>query len=60
VSGVNEKAECFYKMSNFLLDTFVSVRRIRVTKGDRLCSNRNWFDESVELAVNERDVAYKV
>jgi hypothetical protein len=52
--------ECFYTMLNFLLDTFVPVRRIRVTEGDRFCSVRNWFDESVKLAVNERDVAYKV
>jgi hypothetical protein len=41
-----------------LFDTFVPVRRIKVTKGDRLCSVRNWFDESVELAVNESDAAY--
>jgi hypothetical protein len=47
-------------MLNFLLDTFVPVRRINVTEGDRLCSVRNWFDESVELVVNERDSAYKV
>jgi hypothetical protein len=45
---------------NFLLDTVVPVRRIQVTEGDRLCSVHNWFDESVELAVNERDAAYKV
>jgi hypothetical protein len=38
----------------------VPVRRIRVTEGDRLCSVRNWFDDSVDLAVNERDAAYKV
>jgi hypothetical protein len=38
----------------------VPVRRIRVTEGDRLCSVCNWFDGSVELAVNERDAAYKV
>jgi hypothetical protein len=38
----------------------VSVRRIRVTEGDRLCSVRNWFDESVEFGVNETDAAYKV
>jgi hypothetical protein len=44
----------------FLLDTFVPVRRIKVTEGDRIWSVRNWFDESVELAVNERDAAYKV
>jgi hypothetical protein len=47
-------------MLTFLLDTFVHVRRIKVTVGDRLCSVRNWFDESVELANNERDAAYKV
>jgi hypothetical protein len=48
-------------MLNFLLDTFVpDVLRIRVSKGDRLCRVRNWFDGSVELAVNERDAAYKV
>jgi hypothetical protein len=34
------------------------VRRIRLTKGDRLCSVRNRFEESVELAVNERDADY--
>jgi hypothetical protein len=45
---------------NFLLDTFVPVSRIRVTEGDRLCSVRNWFEGSVELAVKERDAAYKV
>jgi hypothetical protein len=27
---------------------------------DRLCSVRNWFDESVKLAVNERDADYKI
>jgi hypothetical protein len=47
-------------MLNFLLDTFVPVRRIRLTERDRLCSVRNWFDGSVELAVNEKDAAYKV
>jgi hypothetical protein len=47
-------------MLDFLLDTFVPVRRIRVSEGDRLCSVCNWFDRSVELAVNERDAAYKV
>jgi hypothetical protein len=26
----------------------------------QICSVRNWFDESVELAVNEMDPAYKV
>jgi hypothetical protein len=46
-------------MLNFLLDTFLPVRRIKVTEGDRLRSARNWFDESVELEVNERDAAYK-
>jgi hypothetical protein len=56
MAGVNEKVECFYTMLNFLLDTFVPVRRIRVTEGHRLCSVV-W---SVELAINERDVAYKV
>jgi hypothetical protein len=57
---VDEKIKCFYTMLNFLLDTFVPVRRIRVTEEDRVCSVCNWFDESVELAVNERDAAYKV
>jgi hypothetical protein len=60
MAGVNEKVECFYTMLNFLLDTFVPVHRIRVTEGDRLCNVRNMFDESVELAVNERYAAYKV
>jgi hypothetical protein len=60
MAGVNEKFECFYTMLNFLLDTFVPVYRIKVTKGDRLCSVRNWFDENVEVAVNERDAANKV
>jgi hypothetical protein len=32
MAGVNEKVEYFYKMLNFLLDTFVPVRRIRVTE----------------------------
>jgi hypothetical protein len=36
------------------------MRRIKVTKGDRLCSVRHWLNESVELAVNEKDAAYKV
>jgi hypothetical protein len=57
--GLNEEVERFYTMLNFLLDTFVRVHRIKVTEGDRLCSTRNWFDESVELAINERNVAYK-
>jgi hypothetical protein len=60
IAGVNEKFECFYTMLNFLLDTFVPVRQIKVTERDRLCSVRNWFDESVELAINERNAAYKV
>jgi hypothetical protein len=60
MAGVNEKKECFYTMLNFLLDTFVPVRRIRVTEGDRLSSVRNFFDESMELAINERDAANKV
>jgi hypothetical protein len=47
-------------MLNFLLDTFVPVRRIRVTEGDKFCSVSSWFNESVELAVNARDAAYKV
>jgi hypothetical protein len=38
----------------------VPLRRIKVTESDRLCSVCNWFDESVELAVNERGAAYKV
>jgi hypothetical protein len=44
----------------YMLDTFVPVRRIKVTEGHRLCSVRNWFDESVKLAINERDAAYRV
>jgi hypothetical protein len=60
IAGVNDKVDCFYTMLHFLLDTFVPVRRIRVTEEDRLCSVRNWFDEDVELAVNARDAAYKV
>jgi hypothetical protein len=35
MAGVNEKVECFYTMLNFLLDTFVPLRRIKVLKGDR-------------------------
>jgi hypothetical protein len=58
MAGVNEKVECFYTMLNFLLDAFVPVCLIKVTEGDRLCSN--WFDERVELAINERDAAYKI
>jgi hypothetical protein len=54
-AGVHEKVECFYTMLNFLLDTFGLVRRIKVTEGDIA-----ELDESVELAVNERDVAYKI
>jgi hypothetical protein len=50
----------FYTMLNFLLDTFVYMRRINVTEGDRLSSVRNWVYENVELAINERDAAYKV
>jgi hypothetical protein len=43
----------------------VPVRRIKVTKGDRLCilcrlCVRNWLDESVELIINKRNVAHKV
>jgi hypothetical protein len=26
----------------------------------KLCSVRNWFHKSVELAINERDAAYKI
>jgi hypothetical protein len=52
MAGVNEKVECFYTRLNFLLDTFMPVRQIRVTERDRLCRVRNWIDESVELAVN--------
>jgi hypothetical protein len=48
MAGVNEKVVCFYTILNFQSDTFVPVRRIRVTDGDRLCSVRNWFDESVD------------
>jgi hypothetical protein len=54
MAGVKEKVECFYTILNFLLDTFVPVRRIKVTERDGLCSVRNWF------AVNERDAAYMV
>jgi hypothetical protein len=39
---------------------YMSVRWIKFTKGDRLGSVRNWFDESLELAINERDATYKV
>jgi hypothetical protein len=46
-------------MLNLLFDTFVPVRQIRVTEGNRLCSIRNWFDESVELAINGNVAAYK-
>jgi hypothetical protein len=35
LAGVNEKVECFYTMLNFLLGTFVPVRRIRVTVHQR-------------------------
>jgi hypothetical protein len=31
MAGGNEKVEYFYTMLNFLLDTFVPERRIRVT-----------------------------
>jgi hypothetical protein len=48
----------FYTMLNFLLDAFVPVGRIKITEGDRLCSVRNWFDESVKLEINERDAAW--
>jgi hypothetical protein len=41
----------FYTMLNFQLD--VLVGRIKITEGDRLCSVRNWFDESVK-----RDAAW--
>jgi hypothetical protein len=60
MAGVNEILECFYTMLNFLLDTFMAVCQITVIEGDRLCSVRNWFDESVEPAINEKDAAYKV
>jgi hypothetical protein len=60
MAGVNEKVECFNTILNFLLDTVVLVRRIKVTKGNSLCSVHNWFDESVEHAVNERDAAYNI
>jgi hypothetical protein len=33
----------------------VHVRQIRVTEGDKICSFRNWFDVTVELAINEKD-----
>jgi hypothetical protein len=42
------------------VNTFVPVRRIKVTEEDILCSVHNWFDGSVKLAVNERDAAYKI
>jgi hypothetical protein len=35
-----------------------ACRQIKVIEG--LCSVRTWFDESVELAINEKDAAYKV
>jgi hypothetical protein len=35
MARVNEKVECFYTILNFLLDTYVPVRRIRVIEGDR-------------------------
>jgi hypothetical protein len=55
----------FPRFLDFLLDAFVPVRGIKVIKKDRLCilcrlCVRNWFDESVELAINKRDAAYKV
>jgi hypothetical protein len=34
----------------------VPVRWIKVTEEDNLCSVRNWFDESVDPAINERFV----
>jgi hypothetical protein len=34
MAGVNEKDECFDTILNFLLDTFVPMRRIMVTKGE--------------------------
>jgi hypothetical protein len=40
------------------LDTFVPVRRLKVK--DRLCSVCKWFYESVKLAINDKDAAYKV
>jgi hypothetical protein len=58
MKGVNEKVAGFYTMLNFLLDTIVPVRQINVIEGDRLCSVCNWFDESVELAINERETGY--
>jgi hypothetical protein len=33
IARVNEIFECFYTILNFLLDTFMPVRRIKVTKG---------------------------
>jgi hypothetical protein len=36
MAGVNEKVECFYTMLNFLLNTFVPVRQIRITEGDMI------------------------
>jgi hypothetical protein len=44
MAGVDEKVEYFYTMLNFLLDTFVPVRRIRYTEGDILCSVCNWLE----------------
>jgi hypothetical protein len=60
MAGVNEKIKCFYTILNFLLNTFVPVRRIKVIEGDNLCSVRNWFNEIVELVINERDAVNKV
>jgi hypothetical protein len=56
MAGINEKLDCFYTMLNFLLDTFMPVRHIKVIEG--LCSVRTWFDESVDLVINEKDAAY--
>jgi hypothetical protein len=39
---------------------YIPVRWIKVTKGDKLGSVRNWFDKSLEPAINEGDAAYKV
>jgi hypothetical protein len=38
MAGVNQKVDCFSAMLIFFLNTFVLVRRIKVTEGERLCS----------------------
>jgi hypothetical protein len=34
MAGVNERIECFYMILNFLLDTFVPVRRVTLVRSD--------------------------